>query len=124
VGCLLNATTITGPDAAHAANKLSEFLQNLGPVYLGVANQAIAYLFLTCFCSLQFSINHAEMLLFCASDAAYADDPLTHWSMASFVFQLIYRPIDWMSTKQRTVMILSTEAELLTPTDAAKVMYS
>jgi hypothetical protein len=38
VGCLLYSTTIKRPDAACAANKLSQFLQNPGPVHLEAAN--------------------------------------------------------------------------------------
>jgi hypothetical protein len=42
VGSLLYATTISRPDAARAANKLSEFLHNPGPVHLEAVNCAIA----------------------------------------------------------------------------------
>jgi hypothetical protein len=55
VGCLLYATTITRPDAARAANKLSEFLQNPGPIHLEAANRAIAYLYSTRIRSIQYS---------------------------------------------------------------------
>ncbi len=46
-GSLLYAMTISRPDAARAANKLSELLQNPGPVHLEAVNRAVAYLFST-----------------------------------------------------------------------------
>jgi hypothetical protein len=65
-----------------------------------------------------------ETLFLCASDAAYADDPVTRRSTAGYVFLLFCGPVDWKSTKQRTVTMSSTEAEFLAVSDAAKEMYS
>jgi hypothetical protein len=65
-----------------------------------------------------------ETPFLCASDAAYADDPITRRSTTGYVFLLFGGPVDWKSTKQRTVTTSSTEAELLALSDAAKEMYS
>jgi hypothetical protein len=65
-----------------------------------------------------------EMLFLCANDAAYADDPVTRRSTASYVFLLIGGPINWKSIKQHTVTTSSIEAELLALCEAAKEMYS
>ncbi len=111
------------PDAARAANKLSEFLQNPGPVHLEAVNGAIAYLFSTWFRALQYSASSLETPFLCTSDAAYADDPVTRRSTAGFVFLLFGGPVDWKSTKQRTVTTSSTEAELIASSEAAKEMY-
>jgi hypothetical protein len=56
----------------------------------------------------------------CASDAAFADDRATRRSTGGYLFQLFGGPIDWHSTKQKTVTISSTEAELLVLTYATK----
>ena len=56
----------------------------------------------------------------CASDAAFADDPITRYSTEGYLFKLFGGPIDWKSTKQRTVTTSSTEAELLALSHAAK----
>jgi hypothetical protein len=56
----------------------------------------------------------------CASDAAFADDRATRRSTGGYLFQLFGGPIDWHSTKQKTVTTSSTEAELLALTYATK----
>jgi hypothetical protein len=124
MGCLLYATTIMRLDAARAANKLSDFLQNLGPVHLEAANRVIAYLFSTRLSSPQYSADHKETPLICATNAVYADNSLTRRSTAGFVFLLFGGPIDWKFTKQQTVSMSGTEAELLALSDAAKKMSS
>jgi hypothetical protein len=124
VGSLLYATTISRPDAARAANKLSEFLQNPGPVHLEAVNRAIAYVYSTRYRAILYSASSTTTPFLCASDAAYADDPVTRRSTAGYVFLLFGGPVDWKSTKQRTVTTSSTEAELLALSDAAKEMYS
>ncbi len=65
-----------------------------------------------------------EMLFLCASDAAYADNPVKQRSTAAYNFLLLRGPVDWKSTKQQTVTTSSTEAELLALSDAAKGMYN
>lgn len=78
VGSLLYATTITRPDATRTANKLSEFLQNLGPSHMEAVNRAIAYLYNTRFLALEYSKSNPNAVPFiCSSDAAYADDSAT-----------------------------------------------
>jgi hypothetical protein len=124
VGSLLYATTRSRPDAARAANKLSEFLQNPGPVHLEAVNRAIAYLYYTRYRAILYSASSITTLFLCASDAAYADDPVTRRSTASYVCLLFGGPVDWKSTKQRTVTTSSTEAELLALSDTAKEMYN
>jgi hypothetical protein len=94
VGSLLYATTISRPDAARAANKLSEFLQNPGPVHLEAVNRAIAFLYSTRFRAIQYSASYMETLFLCASDAAYADDPITCQSTTGYVFLLFGGPVD------------------------------
>ena len=56
----------------------------------------------------------------CASDAAFADDLATRYSTEGYLFKLFNGPIDWRSTKQKTVTTSSTEAELLALSHAAK----
>ena len=55
-----------------------------------------------------------------ASNAAFADDLATRYSTEEYLFKLFNRPINWRSTKQKTVTTSSTEAELLALSHAAK----
>ena len=59
-------------------------------------------------------------MFFCASDAAFADDPQTCRSTGGYLHKLFGGPIDWHSGKQKTVTTYSTEAELLALSRTAK----
>jgi len=121
VGSLLYATTISRPDATRTASKLSEFLQNPSPSHHDAVDRAITYLYGTRTYAVEYSgeIN-AQNVFICASDAAYADDTATRRSTEGYLFQLFGGPIDWRSTKQKTVTTSTTEAELLALSHASK----
>jgi hypothetical protein len=53
-------------------------------------------------------------------DVVFADDSITRYSIEEYLFKLFNGPIDWRSTKQKTITILSTEAELLALSYAVK----
>ena len=120
IGSLLYVTIITWPDAAKAANKLAEFAINPGPKHLDAVNHAIAYLYSTCYYTLEYSVNCApEEVFLCVSDAAYGD--LTGWkSSQGYLCKLFGIAIDWQASKQHTVIISTTEAELLAISEAGK----
>jgi hypothetical protein len=124
IGSIMYPTTITRPDVARTANKLSEFLRNPSPEHHAAADRAICYLYNTRFLALEFgSTDDSQRAFTSASDASYADDPDTRRSTEGFLFQLYGGPIDWKSTKQRTVTTSSTEAELLALSHATKDLY-
>jgi hypothetical protein len=121
VGSLLYATTITRPDTARAAAKLSEFLQNPSPHHHRAVDRALTYLNGTKTLAIEYSAStNSQQVFACASDAAFADDPTTRQSTEGYLFQLFGGAIDWRSTKQKTVTTSSTEAELLALTHATK----
>jgi hypothetical protein len=120
VGSLLYATTVTRPDAARAANKLSEFLINPSARHQEAVDRAILYLYGTSNLAIEYSASIDQSATVCASDAAYADDPATRHSTEGYLFKLFNGPIDWRSTKQKTVTTSSTEAELLALSHASK----
>jgi hypothetical protein len=119
VGSLLYATTITRPDAARAANKLSEFLINPSARHQEAVDRAILYLYGTSNLAIEYSASGDQPIV-CASDAAFADDPATRYSTEGYLLKLFNGPVDWRSTKQRTVTTSSTEAELLALSHASK----
>jgi hypothetical protein len=100
--------------------KLSEFLQNPSPAHQQAAEQAIVYLNTTYSMAIEFSAQKSELPFVCASDAAYADNVPFRHSTEGYLFSLFGGPIDWKSTKQKTVTTSSTEAELLAMTHTAK----
>jgi len=119
VGSLLYATTITRADAARAANKLSEFLMNPSGRHQEAVDRAITYLYGTNTWAIEYSAIDQPAVA-CAGDAAFADDPVTRYSTEGYLLKLFNGPIDWRSTKQKTVTTSSTEAELLALSHAAK----
>ena len=101
--------------------KLSEYLQNSLVQHQGAANWVITYLYSTHYYAIEYSPTAIEQQVFtCTSDAAFADNPTTWCSIEGFLFQLYGGPIDWKSTKQKTVTTSSTEAEFLALSHAAK----
>jgi hypothetical protein len=85
VGSLLYATTMTRPDVARTANKLSEFLINPSAKNHEAADKAISYLYGTKSLAIQYSGNEDSILY--ASDAAYADHD-DRKSTEGFLFKL------------------------------------
>ena len=124
VGSLLYATTITRPNVARTANKLAESLLNPGPQHREAVTQALTYMYATQYYAIEFRPTAESLRTFtCASDAAFADDVETRKSTEGYLFQLFGGTVDWWSTKQKTVMTSSTEAELLALTNTTKELY-
>ena len=93
VGSLLYTTTITRPDVARTANKLSESLQNPEPSYQAV-NRNIAHLYHTRFLAVENTTTTDRPFLY-ASDAVYADDLVTCRSTEGYLIKLFGSVIDW-----------------------------
>ena len=94
VGSLLYATTITRPDAARAANKLSEFLTNPSQRRHDAVDCAIPYLNGTHTMAIEFSASDTRQVFTRASGAAFADGPVTRYSTKGYLFKLFDGPID------------------------------
>ena len=119
MGSLLYATTITRPDAARAANKLSEFLMNPSACHQETVNRVISYLYETSNLTIKYSATDQSAVI-CASDAAFADNTIIRYSTERYLLKMFNGPVDWRSTKQKTVTTSSTEAELLALSHASK----
>ena len=92
-------------------------------MHLAATDQTISYLYGTWTYAIEYSApmpGDGQQIFFCASDAAYADDPETRKSTGGFLYKLFGGPADWHSTKQKTVTTSSTEAELLALSYASK----
>ena len=108
---------ITQPDIAFAASRLSRFLTNPGPTHQAVADRVLLYLQCTQGLALQLG---GEDDLVVASDASFADNTLDRKSSQAYVMKLFGGLIGWRASKQDTVTTSTTEAELLTLSQAAK----
>ena len=74
----------------------------------------------TCAYAIEYSGDWEGDIFLCASDAAYSDDSETWRSSEGYVFILYGGAIDWKASLQKTVILFSTEAELLLLTTTAK----
>ena len=78
VGSLLYAVTITRPDVARTASKLSEFLQNPSPHHYAAVDQAIAYLHSTKTLAIEYLAHtNSQQAFVCISDTVFTDNPTT-----------------------------------------------
>lgn len=117
----LYAATITRAGVVFTAAKLPGFLQNLSPYHHGAVNRALSYLNGTQTLAIGFKISlNLERVFLGVADASFADDSVTRRSTEGCLFRLFGGSIDWRSTKQKTVAISSTEAELLALLHEAK----
>jgi hypothetical protein len=119
VGSVQYPTTITRPDAAKAAAKLSQFLRNPGPQHQHAVDRLICYLYTTRYLALQYGDKGDMESIELASDASFADNQ-DRRSSAGYICQVYGGPVDWKATKQPTVTTSTTEAELLGLSDAAR----
>lgn len=122
VGSIGFSAVATRPDTAYAASKLSEHLQNPSPRHMQLANRVIEYLLHTRTLSILFDglQPDSSTVFLGSSDASFADNTDTRYSSQGYVFMLYGGPIDWKASKQRTVTLSSTEAELLSISTTAK----
>jgi hypothetical protein len=128
-GSINYAPTQTRPDAARAASHLAEFAMNPSQQHQDAADQAILYLDGTRYYAIEYSasvdsqeITYIYLItktLEIASDASFGNCATTRRSTEGYLFKLFGGPIDWGSTKQKTVTTSTTEAELLALTHAA-----
>jgi hypothetical protein len=146
VGLIAYISVFTRPDISLTHSILSRFLTSPGEEHLRAAIHAWRFLIRTRNLALKASAftpdntvysipgpspntttNTApdtenlelEPIFFRASDASFADDPLTRASSDGYLFKLFGMLIDWKATKQRLVTKSTTKAELYALSRAA-----
>ncbi len=83
-------------------------------MHLVATDQTISYLYKTRTYAIEYSAPvPSQQIFLCTSDTAYANDPETHKSIRGFLYMLFRGLADWYSMNQKTIIISSTEAELL-----------
>ncbi|XP_044715991.1 polyprotein [Hirsutella rhossiliensis] len=90
IGSLIYATIITRPDAAFAASRLSQFLQNPSPVHIQQAKRVIEFLYRDVNKVIEFDgQNHTCEAM---SDASFADDHRDRKSTQGYAIKLFGGP--------------------------------
>lgn len=120
VGSLIYASGVTRPDISRAVSHLAEFMTNPSTAHLEAVNHCLYYLYQTRELVIEYTKSAEESeIVNCSADAAFANTEERR-SIQGFVFKLCGGPIHWNSSKQATVTTSSTEAELLSLSNATK----
>ena len=95
------AATVTRCDIGFAVSKLSEFLNNPSEAYYAAAIRVIQYLGHTKYYSIIYDAQATDpnVTLLVLSDASFADDPETRYSLQGYGFKLFDGMIDWKASK-------------------------
>ena len=118
IGSVLWATVILRLDTAYAVGVLSQFIQNPGPAHWEGVKRVISYLLSMKGLWLTFG-GKKDMLLEGYSDLDWASQKHCH-SILGFSFHYGQGTISWSLKKQAVIALLSTKAEYVAQTHAAK----
>ena len=118
IGCILWPAVVSRPDIAFAVGILSQFIQNPGPVHWEAVKRVIVYLGTTKNLWLTFG-GKSENLVEGYCDADWASQKHRH-SISGYSFHFGQGAISWSSKKQNIIALLSTKAEYIAQTHAAK----
>lgn len=112
VGSLLYVAQCTRPDIAFAINDVSRFNSNFGNAHWNAVKRIMRYLKGTIGLKLKFEYGASDEI--CGySDADWASDVDKRRSCTGFLFTLSGGAITWMSKRQATVALSTTEAEYM-----------
>jgi Reverse transcriptase (RNA-dependent DNA polymerase) len=124
IGSIIYPSIITRIDIAAAASLLATFMTNPSPRHRAEVDRLICYLRDTKHLAIEYSAGGPHQTsakaVEAASDAAFGDDPASRRSSEGFVIRLFGGPIDWKATRQSSVSLSTTEAELMSLTNAAR----
>lgn len=111
VGSLLYLAQCTRPDIAFAVNDVSRFNSNFGRVHWDAVKRIIRYLKGTINYKLKFTNVSTDMHGYADSD--WASDVDKRRSCTGYLFKLSDGAISWMSKRQPTIALSTTEAEYM-----------
>ena len=113
VGSLMYAMKGTRPDIAAAFGYVSKFLENPQWCHWVAVKRILKYLQGTIHYGLVYGQSKQEFEFEAFSDSDWAADKIDRRSISGNIFKLYGAPISWLSKKQQTVALSSTEAEYM-----------
>jgi len=118
IGSLLYIMLGTRPDIAYAVTVMSQFAVNPSREHLDKALYICHYLAGTPeYCLVYEGWSNKGLIAYTDSD--WAADPIKRQSVTGFFFKLANGIISWQSHSQKTVALLSTEAEYMALSDCS-----
>ena len=119
IGSLLYLMLGTRPDIAFAVIKLSQYSANPSQDHYNKALHIIRYLIDNRSGKVVYDgKSNAGILAYCDSD--WASDPDDRKSHTGMIIQMATGPVSWVSHKQKTVALSSTEAEYMAMSDSCR----
>ena len=122
VGSLMYAMVCTRPDIAQAVGVLSRFMSNPGKEHWSAVKRVLRYLRGTSDLALCYGgmATGDELDVIGFVDADWGGDLDSRRSTSGYIFSLFDAAVSWMSKRQSTVALSSTEAEYMALTHAGK----
>jgi hypothetical protein len=109
----------TRPDLAFAVIHMSQFCANPSQEHLSRALYIVRYLGSTKYLTLKFNgANHDGFLGYTDSD--WAANPDDRKSITGYVLFLANGPVSWLTRRQKTIALSSTEAEYMAMSDTTR----
>lgn len=113
VGSLMYLMVCTRPDLSYLVQQLSQFLSNPGPDHRAAAVKGLRYLKATANYGIVLGGQPSSPILHAYSDSDYANCPDTRRCVGGYITFLHNSPISWVAKRMRTVVLSTTEAELM-----------
>lgn len=123
VGSLNYLSSQTRPDIAFAVNQVSRYCHDPQSHHWDAVKHILRYLSSTRAHGITFTRKLA-LPVNGYSDASHAGDQSDRKSINGWVFRVGGAPISWSSKKQSTVALSSTEAEIISASEACREAYS
>lgn len=113
VGCLVYVTLTTRPDLSAAVNYYSQFQSCPTDEHWGHLKRVLRYIRGTLDLGIQFEGDDNAPIIEAYSDADWGNDTTDRRSLTGYVFRVYGCTTSWITRKQSTVSLSSTEAELI-----------
>lgn len=119
IGCLTYATITTRPDLCAATSFMSRFQNCYTNQHFSIAKRILRYVKETIDVKLVFNRDLTSNAIIGYTDADWAGDKYDRKSTSGYVFKVFGNTVSWLSKKQATVSLSSTEAEYIALCDGA-----
>lgn len=113
IGCLMYSTQTTRPDLCASVGYFSRFQGNASDVHYTGAKRILRYIKGTADSKLVYQHQPTSSILVGFADSDWGGDKNDGKSTSGFVFKVFGNTVSWLSQKQPTVSLSSTEAEYL-----------
>lgn len=119
VGCLMYISLTTRPDLASTARYFSQFQTKFNDDHFSHAKRMLRYMKGTVPLGLNYILDEKSNGLIGYADSDFGSDITDRKSVSGYVFKVYGCTVSWISRKQQTVSLSSTEAEYIALATAA-----